>query len=394
MKHRVILPIVTALAAGLAGWVALGHQHLHAGAPPPSPPAVPVTAQGAQRRDIPVYLHGLGTVQAFNIAEIKAQANGMLISVPVHEGQKVRQGDIVALIDPRPYQAALGQATAQKAEDEAQLKGAQLDLQRFQQLATRNFAPIQQVDDQQATVDKLNAAVEADTAAIETARINLGFCTVRAPINGRVSLFQTDVGNLIEVASQTTGIVSITQDQPISVVFTLPESDLPRIQDAMRGGTLPVQVYTSDDKTKLSDGTLLTPNNAIDTSTGTISLKATFANNDDRLWPGQFVNAHLLVGMFHNAVTVPLTAVVHGPDGLFVYTIQVDHTVRQQPVNVGYQGGGTAVITEGMHGGTQVVVAGQARLSPGMRVATRNAAPSGQSDADTGQGASGSTANG
>jgi multidrug efflux system membrane fusion protein len=376
LKYRTILATTILLAAGLAGWLTLGHQHLHAAVPPAAPPAVPVTTRAAEQHDVPVYLHGLGTVQAFNTVEIKAQVNGTLVSVPVHEGQEVHQGDLVAVIDPRPYQAALDQATAQQAEDQAQLQGAKRDLQRYQSLATHSFAPVQQVDDQRATVDKLTATIQADNAAIETARINLSFCTIRAPINGRVSLYQTDVGNLIEVSSQT-GIVSITQDKPIAVVFTLPEADLPRIQDAMRNGKLPVEVYTGDEKMKLADGTLLTPNNAIDTTTGTISLKATFANDEDRLWPGQFVNAHLLVDTLHNAVTMPVTAVVHGPDGLFVYAVQSNDTVQQQPVEVGYQDGGTAVITKGVQAGTQIVVAGQARLAPGTRVAPTNTSGAG-----------------
>ena len=240
-------------------------------------------------------------------------------------------------IDPRPYQAALDQATAQRAEDAAQLQSAQLDLQRFQNLAKNQFAPVQQVDDQQATVNKLAAAIQADTAAIETAQINLGYCTIRAPINGRVSFHQTDVGNLIEVANQT-GIVSITQDKPISVVFTLPEADLPRIQQAMAKAKLPVTgVWHATARPRLADGELLTPNNAIDTTTGTIQLKATFANDNDALWPGEFVNARLRVDTLHQAVTVPIAAVQHGPNGLFVYTVKPDNTVQQQDVQVSYQ---------------------------------------------------------
>ncbi len=339
------------------------------------PPAVPVTAQAAKVQDVPVYLRGLGTVQAFNTVEIKAQVNGTLVSLPVREGQEVRQGDIVAEIDPRPYKAALDQATAQRAEDAAQLQSAMLDLNRYQSLAKQSFAPVQQVDDQRATVQKLVAAVQADSAAIETAQINLGFCTIRAPINGRVSLYQTDIGNLIEVSSQT-GIVSITQDKPISVVFTLPEADLPRVQDAMAKGKLPVLAYSSDDRTKLGDGVLLTPNNAIDTTTGTIQFKATFANDNDRLWPGEFVNARLLVETLHKAVTVPVAAIQHGPDGLFVYAVEPDHTVQEQAVEVGYQDAATSVVTKGLHGGQDVVVAGQSRLSPGTRVATDGASPS------------------
>jgi multidrug efflux system membrane fusion protein len=349
-------------------WFARGHTAVQAQTTSP-PQAVPVSAAAAKSEDVPVELHGLGTVQAFNTVEIKAQVNGTLIAIPVQEGQEVRQNDIVAQIDPRPFQAALDQATAQRAGDQAQLQSAQLDLVRFQQLATKQFAPVQQVDDQLATVNKLKAAIEADTAAIETAQINLSYCTIRAPINGRVSFRQTDVGNLIQTASQA-GIVSITQDKPISMIFTLPEADLPRVQQAMAKSQLPVFAYASDDTTQLAQGVLLTPNNTIDTTTGTISLKATFANDNDALWPGEFVNARIRVDTLHNAVTVPVAAVQHGPDGLYVFTVKPDNTVQQQPVQVAYQDASTVVIAKGVPSGQTVVTSGQSRLASGTRVAT------------------------
>ena len=373
MRRLLVLGFTAAvLALGLGAWLALDHQRVHAAGPAAPPPAVPVTTAPVKTEDVPVYLRGLGTVQAFNTVEIKAQVNGVLVSLPVKEGQEVKPGDVVALIDQRPYKAALDQATAQRAEDVAQLQSAKLDLARYQDLAKKGFAPVQQVDDQQAQVNKLTAAVEADTAAIETAQINLDYCVIRSPISGRVSIYQTDVGNLIEVATQT-GIVSITQDKPIAAVFTLPEADLPRIQDAMAKGTLPVVAYTSDDKTKLGDGTLLTPNNTIDTTTGTIQLKATFPNANDRLWPGQFINARLLVETLHKAITVPLAAIEHGPDGLYVYTVGPDNTVQTQALEVGYQDAAAAVVTKGLQVGQTVVVAGQSRLSPGTRVTTNTA---------------------
>jgi multidrug efflux system membrane fusion protein len=370
MKIRgVVVLVAIALAGAAAAWrFNYVPTQADAAKPAPQPPAVPVTATRATVQDVPVYQRGIGTVQAFNTVEIRAQVNGTLIAVPVQEGQEVKQGEVIAEIDPRPFKAALDQATAQRVEDTAQLQSAQLDLQRYQQLASRQFAPVQQVDDQRATVNKLAAAVQADTAAIETAQINLGFCTIRAPFNGRVSLRQTDPGNLIEVANQT-GIVSITQDQPISVVFTLPEADLPQVQDAMAKGTLPVLAYTSDDTTMLGQGTLLTPNNAIDTSTGTIQLKATFPNENHRLWPGEFVNVRLLVNTLHNAVTVPLVAVQHGPNGLFVYTVGTNGTAEQQTVTTDYSNESIAVVDSGLKGGEAVVESGQSRLSPGTRVA-------------------------
>jgi membrane fusion protein, multidrug efflux system len=364
-KYRLSL-IVTIVLALPALWLMRNHgSNAQVQAPAP---AVPVTATPAKVQDVPVFLRGLGTVQAFNADEIKAQVNGMLIAIPVQEGQEVHQGDIVAKIDPRPYQATLDQVTAQRTEDAAQLQSAQLDLQRYQHLAKSQFAPVQQVDDQQATVNKLVATIQADTAAIETAQINLDYCTIRAPIDGRVSFHQTDIGNLIQTASQT-GIVSITQDKPISVVFTLAESQLPRIQKAMANGALPVAVYGSDDKTKLADGQLLTPNNAIDASTGTIQLKATFPNADDALWPGEFVNARLRVDTLHRAVTVPVAAIQHGPNGLFVYTVKPDNTVQDQNMEMAYQDDDIAVIAKGVNGGDNVVLTGQSRLAPGTRVA-------------------------
>jgi multidrug efflux system membrane fusion protein len=373
MKKFYLLLFAAAIVSSVIVWFARDHTELNAQAAAPAP-AVPVTATPAKLQDVPVYLRGLGTVLAFNTVEIKAQVNGMLIAIPVHEGQEVRQGDIVAQIDPRPYQAALDQATAQRAEDAAQLQSAQLDLQRYQHLAKSQFAPVQQVDDQQATVNKLVATMQADTAAIETAQINLDYCTIRAPINGRVSFHQTDIGNLIEVANQT-GIVSITQDTPISVVFTLPEAELPRIHQAMATAVLPVAAYDGDDKTKLADGQLLTPNNAIDTTTGTIQLKATFLNDNDALWPGEFVNARLRVDTLRRAVTVPVAAIQHGPSGLFLYTVKPDNTVQEHAVRIAYQDDDTAVTAEGVKGGEDVVLTGQSRLAPGTRVAMSAGSP-------------------
>jgi len=296
--------------------------------------------------------------------------NGTLIALPVREGQEVHKGDIVAEIDPAPYKAALDQATAQRAEDAAMLVSAQLDLQRFQTLAKKSFAPVQQVDDQQATVNKDVAAVQHDTAAIETAQINLNYCTIRAPIDGRVGLYQIDAGNLIEVASQaSTGILTITQDKPIAVVFTLPEADLGQVQTAQSKGAVPVQASNSEDSSKLlATGTLVTPNNTINTTTGTISLKATFANNDDHLWPGQFVNTRVQVDTLRKVVTIPQLAVQHGPDGLFVYTVKPDQTVAQVNIQVGYQDAGRSVVTKRLSGNEQVVVSGQSRLGPGTHV--------------------------
>jgi multidrug efflux system membrane fusion protein len=373
-------------ALGVGGGWYLSHRPTAARADEPQQaPDVPVTAEAAKVQDVPVFLNGLGTVQALNVVQIKAQVNGALIALPVKEGAEVHKGDIVAEIDPRPYKAALDQAMAQKAEDTAVLQSAQLDLQRYQKLAKQNFAPVQQVDDQQATVNKEIGAIAADEAMIETAQINLGYCVIRAPIDGRVSLYEVDAGNIIQTGSQT-GIVSITQDKPISVVFTLPEADLLRVQEAQAKGAVPVEVHAADNDRLLATGTLLTPNNTIDTTTGTISLKATFANQDDHLWPGAFVNTRVQVATLNKAVTVPVVAVQHGPDGLFVYVVKPDNTVAQVTVQEGYQDNGRAVITKGLSGNETVVVTGQSRLSPGTRVQARAApqTPAENSDATPG----------
>jgi membrane fusion protein, multidrug efflux system len=383
-KVRPLILIGVLVAGAAAALMLLPHAIVRAAPTAVSAPtAIPVSAVPAKIQDVRVYLNGLGTVEAFNKLVVKSQVSGTLTALPAREGQEVQKGDILAEIDPRPYQSTLDQAVAKRAEDVAQLQSAELDLRRYQDLAKRDFAPVQQVDDQQAMVSKLAAAIQADTAAIESARLDLEFCTIHAPFNGRVSLYQTDIGNLIEVTTQT-GILTLAQDKPIAVVFTLPEAQLPRVQQAMAQGTLPVSAFDSTDKSELAAGTLMAPNNAIDTSTGTIQLKASFPNENDSLWPGEFVNARLQVGTLRNAVVVPLAAVQHGPDGLFVFTVRPDDTVQQQPVQLGYQDNAIAVVSAGLRGGETVVLTGQSRLAPGTRVAVNNSpsAPAAQSQGE------------
>jgi multidrug efflux system membrane fusion protein len=382
MKRRIAWVLGVTVVAGLfVAWRFVDSApSAHAADPAPPPPAVPVTTAAAQVQDVPVLLNGLGTVQAFNIVAIQSQVTGNLIALPAKEGQEVHKGDIVAEIDPRPYQAALDHANAQRAEDSAQLQSMQLDLQRYQNLAKREFAPVQQVDDQQATVNKTIATISADDAAIETAKINLGYCVIRAPIDGRVSLYQVDVGNLVQVGGQNS-IISITQDKPIAVVFTLPEADLVRVRDALEKGSLPVEVVSNSDEQKtLANGTLMTPNNTIDTSTGTISLKAKFENQDDHLWPGQFVDARVQVQVLNKAVTVPTLSIMHGPDGLYVYKVKPDQTVDQVTVQVGYQDNGRSVVTKGLTGNETLVLTGQSRLAPGVHVHVQQAPAAAASD--------------
>ena len=335
---------------------------------PAGPQAVPVTIATATRQDVPVLLMGLGTVQAFNAVTVRARVDGTLMDVKVIEGQEVKKGDLIAVIDPRPYQAALDAAMAKKAQDEAQLSNAQRDLARYTSLARQDFASRQQVDTQQSSVAQLTATLKGDDAAIETAQLNLSFCFITSPIAGRVGLRQVDPGNLVH-ATDMGGIISIAQVHPISVVFTLPQSDLPRVAAAMAARQLPVRAFSGDDKIELGQGELLTPDNAIDTTTGTIKLKANFPNADNKLWPGQFVNARLLVDTRHDALTVPSQVVQHGPSALYAYVVKPDSTVARQNVEVDQDTGQLAVVTKGLSPGDRVVVTGQSRLQNGTHVA-------------------------
>jgi multidrug efflux system membrane fusion protein len=336
---------------------------------------VPVVTAKATRQDVPIYATGIGTVQAYQSVLVRARVDGTLTQFPVREGQEVKQGDLIAVIDSRPYQAVLDQATAKKAQDEALLVNARLDLTRFQSLAKQDFASRQQVDTQQALVNQFVATIAGDGAAIEAAQLNVAYCYITSPVDGRVGLRQVDPGNLIH-ATDTTGIVTITQIHPISATFTLPQEELPRVQADMAGAA-PVLAFASDDRTELGDGTLLTPDNTIDTTTGTIRLKATFPNKDGKLWPGQFINAHLQIGTAHDAVTIPPASIEHGPDGLFAYIVKPDATIAQAAVSLGYQNDQLAVVSSGLAGGENVVVDGQSRLQAGTRVAVTTAQQAG-----------------
>lgn len=318
--------------------------------------------------DFPVYLRGLGQVQASASVLIRARVDGTLMQVAVAEGQTVKQGDLIAVIDPRPFKAALDQAEAKRAQDQALLANAKLDQARYASLAKQDFASRQQVDTQQAVVNQYTAAIVGDDAAIEAAKLNLGFSYITAPNPGRVGLRLIDPGNMIH-ASDGNGIISINQVQPISATFTLPQVVLPRINASMANGPLAVLAYDSNDKTMLAQGTLLTADNAIDPATGTIKLKATFPNADNALWPGQFVNVRLLVETLVNVVTVPSPAIQHGPAGLYVYAVKPDGTVERLPVEVSNDDAGLAVVAKGLDADAIVVTDGQSRLQEGMRVA-------------------------
>ena len=372
LTWRIVTPIGVAL---LAGAVALfshsGHPSAQQAPPPAS--AVPVTVTKAERQDVPVWLGGLGTVQALNTVTMRTRVDGTLMQVPVAEGQIVKQGTLLAVIDPRPYQATLDAAVAKKSQDEADLVNARQDLERYTQLAQKSFASTQQVDTQRALVNHLMASITADDAAIETAQLNLSYCYIMAPFEGRLGLRQIDAGNMVH-ATDTAGIMTITQVHPIAVVFTLPQRDLPPIVSEMAKGPVTVAAWSGDNNQELARGTLLTPDNAIDTSTGTIRLKATFANDENRLWPGQFVAARLLLRTEQQVVAVPSQAVQHSQDGLYVYVVMPDSKVQRQQVTAEDRGT-VMVITKGLDAGQTVVLDGQSRLENGTLIAARTAAP-------------------
>jgi membrane fusion protein, multidrug efflux system len=339
--------------------------------------APPVTVAVATRQDVPVLANGVGTVQAYRAVLVRARVDGTLEKIHFVEGQDVKPGSPLVEIDPRPYQAVLDQARAKLAADQAQLVNQRLDLVRYATLARTNFASRQQVDTQQAAINQQLATLQGDQAAIEAAALNVEYCHITSPIEGVVGIRLVDEGNLIH-ATDTTGIVTITQVHPISLLFTLPESEFPRVQDALRAagkgpGPL-VLAYTNEGGRLLSKGTLLTPSNSIDTTTGTIQLKATFDNTDRALWPGQFVAARVQLSVAHNAVNVPTSTIQHGPDGLYVYVMTPDHVAHRHDVKTDYEGDGQSVVTQGLEGGETVIVSGQVRVSDGEKVDPRTQA--------------------
>jgi membrane fusion protein, multidrug efflux system len=332
-------------------------------------PPVPVLPGTVAQRDVPVYLDGLGTVQAFNTVTVRARVDGQLNKVEFVEGQDVTVGQRLALIDPAPFRAALEQVTAKKGQDEAQLANARVDLNRYADLLTKQGVTEQVYDTQKALVRQLEATVHADQAGIESAKVLLNYTEIVSPIDGRTGIRLVDEGNIIH-ANDTTGLVVITQLRPISVVFTLPEQMLDRIrqQTARSGPELPVLAVAQDSRTVLGEGKLAVVDNQIDTTTGTIRLKATFPNPDLRLWPGQFVNARLLLNVRTNSTVVPESVIQRGPEGAFAFVIKPDQTVEVRPVQVAQMAQGEAVIESGLRPGEQVVVDGQYKLQKGSRV--------------------------
>jgi multidrug efflux system membrane fusion protein len=342
----------------------------------PSSAGVPVTVVLPVREDVPVLARAIGTVQAFQSVVVRARVDGTLDKVLFTEGQQVRPGDLLAQLDPRPYQAALDQAIAKRAADDALLTNARGDLVRYADLAQNQTASRQRLDLQRANVAQAEATVRGDDALISAAQLNLTFTRITSPLEGRVGLRQIDPGNYIRAADPaSTGIVTITQIHPVAAIYTLPQDILPQLQQAMRQGKLQVTAYSSDDRTKLSEGELLTIDSAIDASTGTIKLKAVFANLDDNLWPGQFVNVRTRLEMRRGALTLPSAAVQRGPEGLYVFVVKPDNTAASQPVEVGQDDGHAVVVAKGLSGGERVVLAGQSRLSIGALVVATEPKP-------------------
>ena len=327
---------------------------------------IPVTVTAAAKQDVPIYLNGLGTVVAFNTATLRAQVSGKLIAVPFKEGDDVKAGQVLAKVDPRTYQATLDQAIAKKAQDLATLATAKLDLKRYQDLLPDGYVSGQQVDTQKALVVQDQALLQSDDAAIESARVTLSYCTIIAPFDGVVGLRQVDVGNLVS-SSDATGVLVLTQIKPIVVTFTLPEQSLAQIRKA-DAQPLQVLAVSRDNQTPLATGELSAFDNQIDQTTGTIKLKATFANQDKTLWPGQFVNARLLLHIQKDAITVPSQAVQLGPNGSFVYVVNGTQAVEMKAVTPGATEAGLTVISQGLGGGEKVVVDGQSRLQPDSKV--------------------------
>jgi len=334
-------------------------------------PAVPVVAAPARTGDIGVYLNGLGNVTALNTAVVKSRVDGQLMRIDFHEGQLVREGALLAELDPRPFQVQLMQAEGQKAKDEAALQNARVDLERYRVLMQQDSIPKQQLDTQAATVKQSEAAVQSDQAQVESAKLNLTYCKVTAPIAGRTGLRLVDTGNIVH-ASDATGIVVINEVQPITVIFTIPADRLPQVEQQLHAGRqLTVDAFDRDNKNRLAGGTLAAVDNQIDQTTGMTRLKAVFPNEDDALFPNQFVNVRLLLDVRKGTVIVPVAAIQRGPQGTFVYVVQADHTVAVREVALGPTVGGEGAIETGLSSGDVVVTDGIDKLRPGSPVQVR-----------------------
>lgn len=365
-RHAALLGIISLLIAGVVGIVAI---HLDA-SPEPKPTVdsvVPVVVATAKRGDVPILLEGLGTVQAYNSVTVRTQVDGQLVKIAFREGQEVHKGDVLAQIDPRTYQAQLEQAVAKKQQDEANLSNARADLARYTGLARIDASSKQQADTQRALVAQLEAQVKADQAAIDSAQIYLSYTTVTSPIDGRTGIRQVDVGNIIHT-SDANGIVLVAQLHPISVVFTLPQQDLPIVAAAVARGPVDVVALGSDNKTECDAGTLEVIDNQVDQTTGTIRLKAAFPNSNNRLWPGGFINVRVHVDTKRDAVVIPTAAVQRGPNGAYAFVVAAENTAEMRPIAISHMTEATTIVDQGLAPGDIVVIEGGSRLSRGSRV--------------------------
>jgi multidrug efflux system membrane fusion protein len=370
-----VLALTVISCAALVG-CGRGQKNAKASGPPP---AVPVGVATVQQRDFPVYLTGLGSVQAFNTVSLKTRIDGQITQVNFVEGQDVKEGELLIQIDPRPYQVALATAEANLQRDEAQLTNAKVQYERMKALYAGGVIAKQDLDTQEASFGQYEGTIAADKAAIDNAKLNLVYTRITSPINGRIGLRQVDIGNYVTAASGASMAV-ITQMHPIAIIFTLPEDQLQEVRQRMQAGSLQVDVYSRDDQTKLSTGKLLTIDNQIDQTTGTARFKAVFENPDNNLWPNQFVNVHLLLETRKNAITIPASAIQRGPQGTFTYLVDANNTVQVQPLQIALTQGTTVVVASGLEAGQRVVTDGQEKLQAGSRVTPQAPAnPSSQS---------------
>jgi membrane fusion protein, multidrug efflux system len=370
MKKKVVVPaLLTALVAA-GGLLYFKYSHpLEKADATPAPPTAPIVAGTVAQHDVPIYLTGVGTVIAYNTDVVRAQIQGQIISINFTEGQTVHAGDLLAQIDPRPYQALIDQYTGNLERDQAQLKNAQANLTRYTQLGTKGWATPQLIETQQAQVGELQAAIKSDQALIDAAKVQLSYTRLTSPIDGVVGIRQIDVGNIIS-PSNTNGLVVVTQLHPISLIFTLPETSLPQIQQQQQKTKTPFTVfaYNQDNTMMLDQGQLGLVNNEILQTTGSIQLKANFDNTANKLWPGELVNARLLVDTRHNGLTVPAAVVQQGAKGAYAYVVNPDSTVAIHPIKVAQISDGQALIDSGLTANEQVVVDGQYKLQPGTHV--------------------------
>lgn len=389
MKRLLTILILLGAAAGAGYWYYTTHADTAAatasgptgrrrGAPDAETP-VPVLAARAQTQDVPIYLDGLGTVQAFNLVNVRAMIDGPMTDVTFREGQDVHRGDVLAHIDPRPYQASLDSASAKKQQDEATLANNRLDFARYSKLAAGAGSSQQQIDTARAQVAQQEALIRGDQAAIDTAHTNLSYTTIQAPIDGRIGIRGVDVGNIVH-ATDATPIATLTQLKPISVIFTLPQQALAAVTTAMQDGRPEVLALSGGGgNTILDHGQLAVLDNQVDAATGTIKLKATFPNDALKLWPGGFVNVRLLVQTQRGVTTVPTAAVQRGPNGAYVFVVNPDNSVKRQPVKLGHEDETTTIIASGVAPGDQVVTDGAQRLTDTSKAAV--AGPDGNAPA-------------